>query len=168
MSTTTSNRPDYAKVRLEARRILDEMAVIEPPINPVEIARSLGLQVVFARFSGKSRDISGFYDCEENAIYVNEEEYPPRQTFTVAHELGHSVLHRDWAMSADYQVMWRDPREQRQDFRESEANFFAAELLMPRFLTDKYWDKLSTVQMARLFAVSVPAMKNRLSHLYGI
>lgn len=168
MSAITFDRPNYRRVEREAKRLLEEMAVVSPPINPVAAARDLGLDVVFATFSGESRGISGFYDCEENAIFVNEEEYPLRQTFTVAHELGHSVLHGDWARSADYQVLWRDPNKQHQDFREKEANAFAASLLMPRELMDKYWNMLSVEQLSRLFAVSVPAIKNRLSFLYGV
>jgi Zn-dependent peptidase ImmA (M78 family) len=168
MAALMLNRPNYTRAEREAQRILDEMAVRNPPVNPIEIAKNLGVEVVFATFAGSSRDISGFYDCEENAIFVNEEEFPLRQTFTVAHELGHSVLHGDWARSADYQVMWRDPTRQNQDFREKEANAFAASLLMPRDMMDLYWDRLSLQQMSRLFAVSVPAMKNRLSFLYGV
>lgn len=162
------NRPNYRHAELEAQRILDDLQISNPPVNPVSIAKNLGVEVVFATFSGQSRGISGFYDCEENAIFVNEEEFPLRQTFTVAHELGHSVLHGEWARTADYQVLWRDPGKQAQDFREKEANTFAASLLMPRDMMDRYWDRLSLEQMSRLFAVSVPAMKNRLSFLYGI
>lgn len=168
MPALMQSRPNYRRAEQEAQRILDDMAVTAPPINPVQIAELLGLNVIFATFSGKSRGISGFFDCEENAIFVNEEEFPLRQTFTVAHELGHSVLHGDWARTEDYQVLWRDPTKQHQDFREKEANAFAASLLMPRELMDQYWEKLSPAQLSRLFAVSVPAMKNRLSYLYGI
>ncbi|RYF30034.1 MAG: ImmA/IrrE family metallo-endopeptidase [Cytophagaceae bacterium] len=168
MTALMLTRPNYRKAEQEAQRILDEMGLVSPPVNPVKISKDLGLSVVFATFSGESRGISGFFDCEENAIFVNEEEYPLRQTFTVAHELGHSVLHGEWARSADYQVLWRDPTKQHQDFRETEANAFAASLLMPRDMMDKYWNRLSLEQMSRLFAVSVPAMKNRLSFLYGI
>lgn len=168
MSMAIFGRPNYSKAQREAQRILEDMAIVSPPINPVQIARSLGVEVIFVTFSEESRGVSGFFDCEENSIFVNEEEVPLRQTFTVAHELGHSVLHRDWAKSAEYQVLWRDPTKQHQDFREREANAFAAELLMPRQLMDQYWDRFSVSELSRLFAVSVPAMKVRLSSLYGV
>ena len=106
------------------------------------------------------------YDCEDNAIFVNREEYPKRQTFTVAHELGHKVLHEGWARSSEYQVLLRDTTKQNQDFRESEANTFAAELLMPKFMLDQYRE-LPVEQLSTLFAVSLPAMRNRLSFLYA-
>lgn len=161
-------KPDYRRAERMAQRLLDDFEIDEPPIDPVRIARHLGVKVVFASFSGEGRGISGFYDCEEDAIFVNEDEYPLRQTFTVAHELGHKVLHEEWARSEDYKVLWRDPEKQTQDFREQEANAFAANLLMPRFLMDRYWEDLSVSQLSRLFAVSVPAIKNRLSFLYGL
>lgn len=43
-----------------------------------------------------------------NEIYVNKNEYPKRQTFTIAHELGHKILHEPWPVSQDYQVLLRD------------------------------------------------------------
>lgn len=161
-------RPDYKKVQRAVNSILAEHEIVAPPINPVTIARERGVNVVFVAFAEGSRDVSGFYDCEENAIFVNRDEYPLRQTFTVAHELGHKVLHEEWAKSADYRVLLRDTTLDDQDFREKEANAFAAALLMPRALVDRYWRSLSVEQMSRLFAVSVPVVKNRLSFLYGV
>jgi Zn-dependent peptidase ImmA (M78 family) len=58
--------------------------------------------------------------------------------------------------------------EQEQDFREKEANAFAANLLIPRFMMDRYWESISQSGLSQLFAVSVPAIKARLSFLYGV
>jgi Zn-dependent peptidase ImmA (M78 family) len=160
--------PDYRKVELAVSTILNNFAVTEPPVDPVRIAREMGVRVVFVGFDANASGISGFYDCEENTIFVNKDEFPLRQTFTVAHELGHKVLHEDWAKSSDYRVLLRDTSSQYSDYREKEANAFAAGLLMPRFLVDRYWGHLSVEQMSRLFAVSVPVVKNRLSFLYGV
>jgi Zn-dependent peptidase ImmA (M78 family) len=96
---------------------------------------------------------------------MNRHEFPLRQTFTVAHELGHKVLHEEWANSEDYKVLLRTPNSQFQDFREQEANAFAAELLMPKFMMDQYTD-LNVDQLSTLFAVSLPAVKHRLNFLY--
>ena len=84
-------RPNYRRVEAEVRRLLDEYDVKHPPVDPVRIAREMGLKVVFATFGGEQAAVSGFYDCDEDAIFVNQEEYPLRQTFTVAHELGHNM-----------------------------------------------------------------------------
>ena len=57
---------------------------------------------------------------------------PGRRRFTIAHEIGHCVLHPREGMDRDDTAMnftlWNDPGE------EAEANQFAAELLMPEFL----------------------------------
>lgn len=163
-----SDRPDYRRVEREVLRLLSEFDVQHPPVDPIRIARDLGVNVYFVGFDQPHTNISGFYDCEENAIFVNREEFPLRQTFTVAHELGHKVLHEDWAKSADYKVLLRDQSLQEKTPQEQEANSFAASLLTPRFLMDRYWQKLSVEQLSQLFAVSVPVIKNRLSFLYGV
>lgn len=164
-------RPDYRRVDSEAMRLLRAYDVQEPPVDPVEIARGEGVDVVFAGFDARHDHISGFYDFQDQTIYVNRDEYPLRQTFTVAHELGHSILHEDWARSENYRVLPRDTSllaQQANDPREKEANAFAACLLTPRFLMDQYWGDLSPSELSRLFAVSVPMIKNRLSFLYGV
>ena len=141
--------------------------VSDPPIDPVEIARGSGVDVLFVTFGGQSQRISGFYDAEENAIYVNADEYPLRQTFTVAHELGHARLHRDWARGSEYQMLMRDQDAPSGNKYEKEANAFAAHLLVPRFLLDRY-RHLEISDLSRIFAVSVPVIENRLSFEYGL
>lgn len=163
-----STQPDYNRVQQFVDAILTEQEITTPPVNPVAIARNKGLDVVFVGFSDGASEISGFYDFEDNTIFVNRDEYPLRQTFTVAHELGHKILHEEWARSSDYQVLLRDTTKQRYDYREQEANAFAAGLLMPKFLMDQYWRKHRVEQLSQLFAVSVPAIQHRLSFLYGV
>jgi Zn-dependent peptidase ImmA (M78 family) len=163
------NRPNYRHAQAEALRLLQESGVVEPPVNPMQIAKEIvGMKVDFVIFKPESSNVSGFYDPQENAIIVNAEEYPLRQTFTVAHELGHKILHEEWAKTADYKVLLRDSDNIDQDFREKEANAFAANLLMPRSMMDRYWENVSVSQLSQLFAVSVPAIKARLSFLYGV
>ncbi|WP_081738759.1 ImmA/IrrE family metallo-endopeptidase [Mesorhizobium ciceri] len=160
--------PDYARVKREVRRIHEEFSIIEPPVNPVDIARHLGVTVSFVEFADGHKSISGFYDCEDNAIYVNSEEFPLRQTFTVAHELGHKVLHAEWARSADYKVLMRDSDYSGNEPHEKEANAFAGNLLVPRAMLDRYWKTISVEGLSKLFAVSVPMIKFRLSLEYGV
>jgi Zn-dependent peptidase ImmA (M78 family) len=172
MSGETLDRPDYGTVRRAAKTLLSEFDVSSAPVDPIEIAQQLGVQVKVVRFSGRSAKISGYYDCQDDTIYVNADEHPLRQTFTIAHELGHRTMHREWAESEDYKVLWRDERDndrrfERPDPREQEANAFAADLLMPKFLLDQYVDDLPASRLSKLFAVSLPAMKARLSFLYG-
>jgi Zn-dependent peptidase ImmA (M78 family) len=165
--TAVTEKPNYRRAESAALAILREAAINEPPVDPVELAKERGIGVNFVTFAPESDDISGFYDSEDNTIFVNREESPLRQTFTVAHELGHTILHKEWAKSSEYKVLLRDTTQEEQDFREKEANAFAANLLMPRFLMDRYFS-LPVSELSQLFAVSVPAVKARLSFLYGI
>jgi len=139
---------------------------MSPPVNPVEVALNLCVEVRFVRFNEENQNVSGFYDPEENAIYVNRDEYPLRQTFTIAHELGHAVLHREWANSDEYRVLMRDDQTDHGEPHEKEANAFAANLLVPREMLDEY-SSLKPSDLSRLFAVSVPVINNRLSFEYG-
>ncbi len=161
-------RPDYQRVMKAVRGLHAEFDVQEPPVNPVTISRAKGIEVVFVEFSGESNNISGFFDFKDNTIYVNSKEYPLRQTFTVAHELGHAVLHREWAASDEYKILLRDTDYDGDDAFEKEANAFAAQLLVPRFMLDKYWRSNSLESLSQLFAVSVPMIKNRLAFEYGV
>lgn len=164
----SADRPDYRRAEREALGLLREYGVEEPPVDPVRIAEQLGVPVRFVEFTGETdRNVSGFYDCETNQIWVNKHEFPLRQTFTVAHELGHKILHEEWARSDNYRVLLRDPSKTDWDPIEQEANVFAANLLMPRHMVDQYY-KLPVEQISRLFAVSVPAVNHRLAFLYGL
>lgn len=166
---STTQKPDYRKVKMAVTAVLDDFNCVEPPVDPVRIAREVGVQVVFAQFSPDHDNISGFFDVGENAIYVNRNEFPLRQTFTVAHELGHKVLHEEWAKSSDYRVLLRDQLfSGDDDFHEKEANSFAANLLVPRHMLDRYWRSATVEQLSQLFAVSVPVIKNRLAFEYGV
>lgn len=169
MSTVpASSGPDYGKARKAAVSLLERMGITAPPVDPVSVAEFAGVKVRFVEFEGESdARISGFYDCEEDVIVVNKHEFPLRQTFTVAHELGHKILHEEWAKSDNYKVLLRDPFARESSPVEQEANFFAANLLMPKSMMDEYY-LLPPHEISEIFAVSVPAVKARLQSLYGI
>lgn len=159
--------PDFSRARKEALALLEKFNLHQPPVDPTYIARELGTDVFFVQFDDADQNISGFFDATENAIYVNRSEWPLRQTFTVAHELGHKILHEEWAKSSDYRMLFRDQDATDQDPREREANTFAAHLLVPRFMLNAIWDQYAVEDLSKLFAVSVPVIKNRISSEYG-
>lgn len=85
-------------------------------------------------------DLSGliYIDGQRPVIGVNSRHHANRRRFTLAHELGHFVLHRE-ALAGQihvdrrFRVLMRDENSASgTDGREIEANQFAAELLMPR------------------------------------
>lgn len=70
-------------------------------------------------------------------IIVASKQSVVRQRFTIAHELGHALLHQISSVHVDrhFTVMCRSTASSAaQDIYEIEANTFAAELLMPESL----------------------------------
>ena len=160
-------RPRYRVVARRARDLLEEYGYDNPPVNPVAIARDQGFSVKFVTFTGKFVNASGYYDPLEERITVNRDDAPQRQTFTIAHELGHALLHEDWAETEKYKIQWRDPsRNDNDNPYEKEANAFAANLLVPRKMLDEFRD-LSDAQLSKLFAVSTQVVRFRRSNEYG-
>jgi IrrE N-terminal-like domain len=110
-------------------------------------------------------------------IWVNAAEardWPPRRRFTIGHELGHWCMHRSggaiWcrATAVDPEDRGRTayPRE------ESEANEFAAALLMPAHLVRRHYERLRRSdpagyfeQLCRIFGASGAAMSRRLARV---
>lgn len=160
-------KPDYRRAEREALRLLNDTGVYQPPVNPVDIASYVGVSVHFVTFSGESEGVAGLYDPSKDEILVNAQESGVRQTFTIAHELGHKIMHEEWAKSENYRVLWRDTTRQSKDRREQEANAFAANLLMPRQMVNDY-RSVPVSSLARIFAVSEQVASFRLQNLYGL
>lgn len=100
-------------------------------------------------------------------IVVNENHHPRRQRFSIAHELGHLFLHEG------AEIFHRHEFHRPNDSHEVQANYFAAEILMPaeavrdeasKVKVDMLTDR-SVLLLARRFDVSVAAMTARLERL---
>ena len=102
MTTSLLTKADFARAKAEALWLLRRFKIAEPPVNPIEIARNLNIGVSFVELNQDLQNISGFYEAEEDCIFVNVDEAPVRQTFTIAHELGHRILHLELAKSSNY------------------------------------------------------------------
>jgi Zn-dependent peptidase ImmA (M78 family) len=112
-------------------------------------------------------------------IGVNSEHPKTRQRFTIAHEIGHLLLHGEEEFHIDEKapLALRDEvSSQAIDPREIEANQFAAELLMPDTLVRASVGALIAAEanitaedaierLAREYRVSPLAMTHRLSNL---
>lgn len=160
----------------EARELLAAQRVIKPPIDVEEIARSLGLKVVRQPFDG---NLSGMLQRQDGGavVGVNSLHSKVRQRFTIAHEIGHFVLHRGRTFIDEVRVDYRDERASAGTYRqEINANSFVAELLMPAdmvrnavtHLLDSGLDASESEFVAVLadeFRVSSEAMSHRLTNL---
>jgi hypothetical protein len=119
--------------REAAHQVLRKYHIESPEaIDLDSIAWFLGrLKIKIGGLSGaEGRIIAG--TRQGGIIRVGEGQNRGRCRFTIAHELGHYVLHRGRFLDATetraHFTVWNDASE------ESEANFFAAELLMPDYL----------------------------------
>ena len=139
------------------------------PIDPVEIARSFGINVYKSRLSNTLSGMIGRRDHgAETDLVINSEHAPVRQRFTTAHELGHYFAVTQDAQRAQEPFLHR--RDQLAacgtNHEEIFANKFAAELLMPTNEVRRlHRVGKSAPELARYFRVSLDAMSNRLSNL---
>lgn len=137
------------------------------PVDPVWIARKLGLRVVPADLD---RDVSGALlkkPEEDPIIIINEKDSRSRQRFTCAHELGHYIKRTE---EGELEYEFLDFRNKLsatgKDNEEVFANKFAAELLMPKKEVNRLRkEEKSPVEMAYYFDVSDDAMHFRLKGL---
>jgi len=159
-----------SEIRRKVDRLLRENRVARPPVPVERIAERCGLDVRYAPMDG---DLSGALIHNGNEVYigVNSLQSRNRRRFTIAHELGHFVLHEGIYVDKDFRINWRDGNSSKAvNPEEMEANRFAAELLMPTDLLVRDIESLRRVDLAALdplarrYGVSSHAMKIRLGN----
>lgn len=210
-------RPQRAALRLlrwlhetnsggEAQDRSTASGIVATPIDT--LAERLGLAVAAFHPSGRRDGALGWLEPGENLIFVREGLPEPVRRFTLAHEIGHAVLHRAGGMLAIFDEHPLDVPENVIDTfddcdgddveapaealalgdemlrpgqvysaraqRESEANAFAATLLLPADkLLEAYLDadsqqhswRASPRALAERFGVSEDAALRRLAGL---
>ena len=154
-------------------RFVATYPTIMPPVDVEELAASLCRLRVrrgrdLAAVAGGACDgpLSGLLLPARSEIWVRSDEPADRRRFTVAHEIGHHLLHADrgsvLCRPADLGDADGDTRA-----RERQANRFAAELLMPERLVRELaaGRGADPIALAAKFAVSDVAMGFRLVNL---
>ena len=150
--------------------------------NIVELASSLGLKVFTEELlpyeRGYLENAPSLGSSSGWVVRLNQIDRPEVQNFTLAHELGHFVLHkanlaerdtfdgrmnRDMPSAAD-PFSYLAPQDKQM---EVEANLFAAALLMPANLFRPAYDRLAgdRVALAKLFYVTEAAVHRRIKEL---
>jgi len=139
-------------IALNCMSYIDESMTISPQVVPLKpilegLKKSTGLtwELLPINFDTKEM-IYGLCDIKNYYIYIEKdlEHNSSMLLFTLAHEIGHFVLHRHRKIKLDAQHhMFTDTSSQLQmketlhkpfDWLEWQANYFAASLLMPRQL----------------------------------
>lgn len=167
------------RARDAARKIVRDLGISEAPVHVEEIVYAQGIEILRHRFDGPE---SGFALRDGNHWFIglNTQTSRRRQRFTVAHELGHLLLHEGKQLIVDQAVLRVDLRNHVSsmgtDIEEIEANTFAAALLMPERIVLDYVTNLIRAngditrdilisELARIFDVSSEAMGYRLINL---
>lgn len=163
------------KAREAARKVLDRFGSNIPvPIDA--IIKAHGIEVFVD--DEMATTVSGILMIKGDRIgaMVNFRHPEVRKRFTLAHELGHYLLHRGRGnlFVDDVAVLHRStPSDTKTARMEAEANVFAAELLMPeKVLREQLKTNPSMAEsdeairkLARRYDVSSAAMKYRLRQL---
>lgn len=138
--------------------ILTFLGVEVPPVDVWAIANRLGVVIQEVEPIGWS----GAVDSRTlpARIFLDRKDAPTRKRFTIAHELGHLMVHEPGQA-------YRDLDFRGHDRKEMEANQFAAELLMPKWMLSIALESTggSVQRLARLFQVSSDATTVRLGNL---
>lgn len=167
-------------IRVAVENLLKTYHVRSAPVPVEVIAKKMGIEVVRKE---PEDDLSGCLVRDSKhkkvVIGVNPTHHRKRQRFTIAHELGHFLLHEEEQVHVDggefgIQVKLRDSKSSEgTDRDEKEANLFAAELLMPtqfleRDLAHKSFallDEEAIGSLAAKYDVSTQALTFRLAYL---
>lgn len=179
------------RVLLEAERVLQqarsEFTLLEEPWDSYQVDIELLATILFGLGVQRvpdlrvgDREYAGILDARARLIAVEELHHEHRQRFSVAHEVGHFVLHFRpqqggdglFACTTGDMEVSAAPRGGNERAvhlqQEAEANLFAAALLMPAPAV-RAMHKVTggvVVKLAKHFRVSPKAMEIRLTQLH--
>ena len=158
-------------VRQDARKDAEgvlkaALGVALVPVDPVPIARRLGMNVVDSYLDPEVAGALVKETGRDAVILVNGADSPNRKRFTVAHEIGHYVKRSASPDAFEYVDRRDNLSAAGTDQDEIYANEFAANLLMPEEWVRKYTETTrSPAELAIVFGVSTDAMNFRLKNL---
>ncbi len=167
------NKSRATKINERAAKLLRANDLFTAPVDVRAVAEAANARVVYEELDD---DVSGFLlrDKGSITIAINKQHPANRQRFTLAHEIGHLVLHDDqgdrlWLDKAYY---FRDGSSSKGDqAAKVQANQFAAGLLMPEELVraevgdTAHISEIDVMRLAKTFEVSERAMTFRLISL---
>lgn len=164
-----------ADIEKRATEILRDHSLLNLPVDPLRVAKALDIKVMNAVFSEPEQSGAVAKRAGHFSIFVNANEPPARKRFTIAHEIGHRLLHMGGASDAEFVDTQDNFRSAETPFdeawtverrREWEANIFAAALLMNEELVrDRWKNHQDSNLLSWMFQVSPTAMLIRLTQL---
>lgn len=171
-----------SEIEKVANKTLIKAGITEPKIGADNIAEfTYGLEIECRNLNQCSEGkVLAAISFANKVIYLNEcfatelTKYPGRKNFTIAHELGHWLLHQNSDQVRlpmfEEEVLICRGLDNKTDDRERQANLFATYLLMPeKFVVECLKDFSSPLseydikKLANIFGVSKQAMKIRVT-----
>jgi len=152
----------------------------EIPVPIIAIANELGIKIYETFDFNNTQSGSIKKESGQFIIYLNSLDSPSRKRFTIAHEIGHFLMHSDYLNKGNEAITEikqptlnrpssADEIEPEQKKREIEANAFAAELLMPEDEFKKVFTQSNKIEdVAETFHVSPSAVTIRAKDLLGL
>jgi len=175
------------EIEQKAEEVLDKAYELEiynkDQATPLELITDhiLCYNIVYESLESHQRGVIGAIECESKIIWLDQSlDYQKdelsaegRHNFTLAHEIGHFVLHRNLGKDSEMRLFYNENELSKKRI-EIQANLFASMLLMPRKLMLKKWNycfsdilrqEHKIYEMMKFFRVSKQAMSIKLSSL---
>lgn len=158
----------------KAKEICEQYDISDYLVKIVELCKKHNISV-FEKYLPK--EVSGLIVIQKNnfkdfdtgrLIVVNLSDSAARRRFTIAHELGHYILHK-----GDQEEIYAHRDAGQNSGKEQEANIFASNILMPEKLVkdaledlkEDAYGQIKISYIAKEFAVSESAALVRLDQL---
>lgn len=165
-------RKNKREIKNLVNELLKKHNLLFPPVSLDKILQGEDIKYIEKDFKeldlGEDVDALIYKDDEIKFIVVNSKThlYNERKRFTIAHELGHLFLH--FSDNQKHYVAFRSETLGESREEETEANIFAANLLMPDEMVEHEYFEME-VQflsvLAEKFRVSKTAMRLKLDEL---
>ena len=124
-----------SKIHTYVEDILMKNQVNKPPIDVEDIARKLNIIVVRRPYTAKNQLAAMLIrEAGKVIIALNGDHDKQKQRFSIAHEIGHYMLHpvEKLVVDREFAVNFRDSKSSiGKHIQEIEANRFASNLLIP-------------------------------------
>lgn len=162
----------FRYVEEKSTELLESLDEYNIPVSLENVCNKLG---ILLKSENLLDNVSGLFVIKDNLSHIvyNSSESVERQRFTIAHEIGHFVLHKDKILFIDKNegVLYRNSESSSGEvLKEREANSFAAALLMPKSIIQHELSIMPANRdvighLSERFEVSSQAMSFRLSNL---
>lgn len=154
-----SEKPNFQNAVRRADKLIRAYNIVSAPVPIVEITEGEGLSIAVTsleEFRIQKSTVCAALLKSQKIILLEKADSAPRRRFSIAHELGHYILHADeLENNPELGIFFRAPLEKESNPLEQEANCFAANLLVPTNMLKEWFSKTQNQhQLAEIFAVS--------------